>query len=434
MKKFLTFAMILSLLLSILTLPAMADETVDSVENYTALTHHGTERPDDFQGAELFDFYWYTDGVGLHENAFTSADGLTSFEYVYLKAYEGEDKSTAFPKEEAYILTEFDVPETGVYDFLIEVMAFETAIPRTGLIQIDDGEKFYLSATHGTNHETFEYFSGLSAYLTKGEHTITIYLAPDFDDSTVKSLFFDNFYYLLDEDAELPEDTTPPMWDEKKQVVSHQSFDELRKNGDGNDGVFAPGQSGTWDMIAAIDSNTDKLDYWGWVGLKGDIGSFGYQIDGNAPVYDDAFTVEAEQAVLDAAVGAGGTTASRMLIGVDVSELEGEHTVRILYKDAAGNVVSLNVFTVNRTAAPETAPESDEQAGGAETTPDTTEGETNGDVVTPDSAADTSADTSANTPADTAAEDEGGCASSIAALSVSVAALAAAFLLRRKED
>ncbi len=438
MKKLLTWAMLVALLLTALTLPAMAegeDGATDSVDNYTALTHHGTEYPEEFENAEFWDFFWYTDGVGLHENFFTSADGLTAFEYVYMKAYEGEDKSTAFPAEEAYISVDFEVEEAGTYDFLIEVMAFETYIPRTGLIQIDDGEKYYLSATHNTNHETFEYFSGLSAYLTLGEHRITIYLAPDFDDASVKSLFFDNFYFMLREGGDAPDlpvetepedPNAPPMWFDNKDVVKHLSFDELRT--DSGDGIFTPGASGSWNKVAEIDSDVNTLSFWGWVALADEIGTFGYQIDGGEPIYNDSYTVEAEGPVVDAAVAQGGTAASRMLIDVDVSALEGEHKVRILYKDLADQVVALSEFKVKRDATPvdpvptETTPETQ-----PETTP----------ATVPETIPETSAESVAATVADTTAETkpaEGGCASSVMALPMLVGAIAAAYALRRRED
>ncbi len=430
MKKLLTFAMILALLLSCLTLPAMAEgdgEATDSPDNYPALTYAGLEFPEEFEGAELFDFFWYTDGVGVHENTLVSADGLTSFEYVYLKAYEGEDKATAFPKEEACIYVDFEIEQAGVYNFLIELMAHATDIPRTGLLQIDDGPKYYISSIHGEHHEVWEYFTGMSAYLSMGEHRMTVYLGPDFDDSTVKSLFFDNFYYLLDPDAEIPEaPDAPPMWDENKDIVKHQSFDELRKNGDSNDGVFTPGQSAGWDKTVALDGSITKLDYWGWVALADEVGSFGYQIDTYAPVYDEAFTVEAEQPVVDAAAGAGGTAASRMLIGIDVSELEGEHTVNVLYKDGDGNVVTLNTFTLTREAAAETEPEETVPESDPVETPAETEPESE---KTPDeSKAD---ETKA---AETEKPEEGGCASAVIALPAVVGAIAAAYVLRRKDN
>ncbi len=429
MKKRLTCALLLALLLSVLILPVRAEG--GSVSDYKTLAH-SLERPEDFDNAEFFDCYWYTDGVGVHENAFTTEDGLTSFEYVYLKAYEGEDKSTAFPAEEARIDIEFEVGKPGVYDFMIEVMAYATDIPRTGLVQINGGEKYYVSSIHGENHETQEFFTGLSAYLTAGDNLLSIYLAPDFDDATVKSLFFDNFYFMLNEDAELPEYQAPPLWSEKKDVVAHQSFDELRKNGDSAAGVFDPGTSASWEAVAAIDSSTERLDYWGWVALKGGFGQFGYQIDNGLTVYDDDFAVEAEEAVLDAAAGVGGTSASRMLIGVDVSELEGEHSVRILYRDEAGNVVTLNEFTVKRTAAAESETVAEETL--PETQPETlpdTEPETGAETVA-DSTADTAAATGAPST-DTTGGDESGCRS-VLALSVLGCSIAAAYVLRRRED
>ncbi len=450
MKKILTLAAVLMLMLAALTLTAMAAEgDGSSVSDYTELPHY-TEFPSKFDNAEFWDFYWYdpdasenTDS-GIHENSFTSADGLTAFEYVYLKAYNGEDKSAAIAPEDARLVVEFEIDEPGKYDFLIEVMAYETYVPRTGLVQIDDGEKFYVSATHNTNHEVQEYFTGLSADLSVGTHTVTIYLAPDFDDSTVKSLFFDNFYYMLSDGTDVEEQETqpvetddpnaPPFWYEGKDVVVHQSFDELRIN-DTSEGIFTPGQSAAWNEIAEVDDTVSTLAYWGWVALTGEVGTFGYQIDGNAPVFDDRFTVEAEQPVIDAATGSGGSYASRMLISIDLAGLQGEHKVRVLYKDTADNTVTLGKFELIRgesgvDPAPESKPVETEEPTSAESET-AAESETVLDTADPESQ--TAAPESSD-KADSNAGDKGGCASAVLALPVLMSAMAAAVVLRRRKD
>ncbi len=143
----------------------------------------------------------------------------------------------------------------------------------------------------------------------------------------------------------------PGPWEEHKDIVVHQSFDQLMVN-DATD-LFTPGQSGNWDKIATLDATANTLKYWGWVGVKGELGQFGYQIDDQEPVYKAEFTVAAEQPVIDAAAGAGAENASRMAIYIDVSMLEGEgHTVKALYKTTDGKVVWLCEFTLNMPAGP----------------------------------------------------------------------------------
>ncbi len=143
-----------------------------------------------------------------------------------------------------------------------------------------------------------------------------------------------------------PSYTDAPAWDADKAVVTHQSFDELRINGAG--GVFTAGQAANWDKVANLDASATSLYYWGWIGAKGEFGQFGYEIDQNGAIFDDSFTYPAEDGVVAAAAGTGADCASRMAITIDISALSGEHTVSVYYKNAAGEVVLLNAFTVNR--------------------------------------------------------------------------------------
>ncbi len=139
-----------------------------------------------------------------------------------------------------------------------------------------------------------------------------------------------------------------PIWDADKAVVTHQSFDELRKNGT-TEGVFTPGASANWNFEANMTAADTLLQYWGWIGIKADtVGQFGYQIDKTEAKFDNAWTVTAEQGVLDAAAGTGAATASRMLINIDITGLSaGKHIVNVFYKAADGSMVTLNTFVLN---------------------------------------------------------------------------------------
>ncbi len=159
------------------------------------------------------------------------------------------------------------------------------------------------------------------------------------------------------EDTKAPEtdppvvDEGPVMWDVNKDVVTHLSFDELRKN-DTTDGIFAPGQAAGWDLQATVEEEITSLKFWGWIGIAdAEVGLFGYQIDDNAPIYDAAWTHATGDDVIAAAAGTGAQTASRMLINIDLSKIAGEHTVKTLYKNAAGDKeVILAEFTITRNA------------------------------------------------------------------------------------
>jgi hypothetical protein len=143
----------------------------------------------------------------------------------------------------------------------------------------------------------------------------------------------------------------PPMWSENKDVITHQSFDQCYKGNaaatNGPENFFTPGKAATWDYVADLTAgDATVITYWGWVGMKGEIGQFGYMIDQGTPVFDNAWTHVTEQGVIDAAKPTGADTASRMKITIDLTGLTGEHTVHVLYKNANGDMVVLNAITV----------------------------------------------------------------------------------------
>ena len=138
-------------------------------------------------------------------------------------------------------------------------------------------------------------------------------------------------------------------------VTVHISKDELRYMiGEEQVGAgFPAGQFTSWtDMIATVeDYKVEYIVSWGWASFYGEaVGQFGYQIDDNAPVYDDAFAWETEQPVLDAA---GGKPASRYKIYIPVRDLQGEHTIKVLVKDAVGTEEVMYEFTMNKAVDPD---------------------------------------------------------------------------------
>ncbi len=147
-----------------------------------------------------------------------------------------------------------------------------------------------------------------------------------------------------------------PAWDEKKDVVTHQSFDELRKN-DTADGLFTPGQASAWNKVADLTAgDVTSLYYWGWVSITAEtLGQLGYQIDDGDVIYNAAFAVNPEEGLLGHAP-AGSNAVTRMGITVDLTGLNGKHTVKVFYKSADDKTVQLNEFTVEMSAAaaPET--------------------------------------------------------------------------------
>ncbi len=160
--------------------------------------------------------------------------------------------------------------------------------------------------------------------------------------------FFNSPEYAKDYDSEKYK---APMWDANRDVVVHQSFDQLYAGtgepGSGTENVFTPGQSADWDGIVNLpDFSVETLTYWGWIAYCGELGQFGYQINGGTPVYDDAFSHETWDDVIMAAVGCGGDNGQRMKIAISLAGLEGENTVRTLYRNARGDEICLSEFTV----------------------------------------------------------------------------------------
>ena len=138
---------------------------------------------------------------------------------------------------------------------------------------------------------------------------------------------------------------------QNSDIVTHLSFDELDMWADGVEfaDIFIPGTSPDWNGVANCDLAADSLRYRGWIGAIGNaVGRFGYRINGGKAVYDDSFTIEPEDSVVDAALNTGATVATRMGIYIPLTSLSGnDNTVTILYRDDAGNVVILTEFTVN---------------------------------------------------------------------------------------
>lgn len=144
-----------------------------------------------------------------------------------------------------------------------------------------------------------------------------------------------------------------PMWDADKSVLAHVNWDQLylgtgnADNSTDTNVFFAPGSAASWNKVADMTAySANALTYWGWAAFKGELGAFGYQIDYNAPIYSDefAFVGADHDAVVGAAKNGGGDSGHRMKIAINIAGLEGEHTVRVLYKNAAGEAVCMTEF------------------------------------------------------------------------------------------
>ena len=104
----------------------------------------------------------------------------SSFNYVYLKADDLGD-----------FTVEFSVKEDGLYNIGFKLRAWSKSVLRSTNVKIDDSEWIYVGYDYNDEDQYSEqYWTGLTMNLTKGTHTCTLSLAPDFDNTNVKSLYF----------------------------------------------------------------------------------------------------------------------------------------------------------------------------------------------------------------------------------------------------
>ena len=104
----------------------------------------------------------------------------SSFNYVYLKADDLGD-----------FTVEFSVKEDGLYNIGFKLMAWSKSVLRSTNVKIDDSEWIYVGYDYNDEDQySDQYWTGLTMNLTKGTHTCTLSLAPDFDNTNVKSLYF----------------------------------------------------------------------------------------------------------------------------------------------------------------------------------------------------------------------------------------------------
>lgn len=172
MKKYLSIIMVAVLCVLLLVPVGAAAEWVSK-----DLVSQLDDFPDWVMDADEIHFAEQYPGDGK-TNAHYGAD--TSFEYVYLKADDLGD-----------FTVEFSVKEDGLYNIGFKLMAWSKSVLRSTNVKIDDSEWVYIGYDYNDEDQYSEqYWTGLTMNLTKGTHTCTLSLAPDFDNTNVKSLYF----------------------------------------------------------------------------------------------------------------------------------------------------------------------------------------------------------------------------------------------------
>lgn len=111
-----------------------------------------------------------------------------AFDYYYLKG----------DYETAYMSFPFQAEQEGTYEICIALMTILSSVPRSAEISINGESRYYIERDYrdvpdGVSNT--EYVSGITAYLRKGTNVLTVYLGSTFDNVSMKSLFFDKFFF-----------------------------------------------------------------------------------------------------------------------------------------------------------------------------------------------------------------------------------------------
>ncbi len=134
---------------------------------------------------------WYAGATKVEFEA-TSNDGTNARvntqgdrKYVFLKNDGKKD-----------FVIEFTIDKDGLYNIGFLLMGWSKGVVRTTDVKIDDSKAIRFEFTYTDDKSNWDqYWTGLTMELKAGKHTCTLSLTSDFDDSKVKSLYFDKFFY-----------------------------------------------------------------------------------------------------------------------------------------------------------------------------------------------------------------------------------------------
>ena len=216
------------------------------------------EAPDWYSEDDAVELELWNDGS---TNANSGAQDAYLSEYVFLKE-KGLGDFTAY----------FDVEEEGDYNIGVVLMAWAKSVPRSSTFTVDDAEPIYISFDYNDEDQYSEQFlTGPSIHLTKGEHTFKIGLASDFDDSTVKSLYFDKMFFApaaagtASAPAAEAEATTTAS---AGSTLAHWKFQKLDGCYSGkitNDDLTFKDLTGNGnDLITAVEGKGDEIYVFDW--------------------------------------------------------------------------------------------------------------------------------------------------------------------------
>lgn len=123
--------------------------------------------------------------------------------YVYLKGLNKGDYTI-----------KFNIDEAGTYSYGFTLLVLGASKVRATRVKIDNGDFVDIRYTNTEDQlNKKQYVTGFESVLTAGEHTVTLSLPEDFDDSSVKTLYFRDFFFVKNAEQETPDsgdgDSTP---------------------------------------------------------------------------------------------------------------------------------------------------------------------------------------------------------------------------------
>lgn len=223
------------LLVSLLALSVGAAEWITK-----DVTSAMDEAPDWYSEDDAVELEVWDMGDTNANSSATGADGVYPSGYVFLKE-----------KGLGNFEVPFDVEESGNYTIGFVLMAWKKSVPRSTTFSIDGSEAVYVCYDYADEDQYSEQFlTGPTMYLEKGEHTLTLALADDFDDSTVKSLYFDKFIYAPAADVPVTEteaESAEPAAVQVTDFVIYTEYPEM----EGDELLYA---TGDMDMMTGYDA------------------------------------------------------------------------------------------------------------------------------------------------------------------------------------
>ena len=223
------------LLVSLLALSVGAAEWITK-----DVTSAMDEAPDWYSEDDAVELELWDMGDTNANSSATGADGVYPSGYVFLKE-----------KGLGNFEVPFDVEESGNYNIGFVLMAWKKSVPRSTTFSIDGSEAVYVCYDYADEDQYSEQFlTGPTMYLEKGEHTLTLALADDFDDSTVKSLYFDKFIYAPAADVPVTEteaESAEPAAVQVTDFVIYTEYPEM----EGDELLYA---TGDMDMMTGYDA------------------------------------------------------------------------------------------------------------------------------------------------------------------------------------